>query len=104
MEFHDLVNKRMSVNLSVLDAIIYSSMVVSTDEPNYDLPKPWTPSGLGVLKSLLTNRSLSAMMGYQGHRQTFTDPSSFVVKNRLDHPFDSIFMPHEVLKSYGLKG
>ena len=97
IEFHDLVNRRLSVNLSVLDAIIYSSMVVSTDEPNYDLPKPWTTSGLGVLKSLLTNRSLSAMMGYQGHRQTFTDPSSFTVKNRLDNPFDVIFVPEEVL-------
>ncbi len=97
MEFHDLVNKRLNVNLSVLDAIIYSSMVVSVDEPNYDLPKPWTTSGLGVLRSLLGNRSLSAMMGYQGHRQTFTDPGSFVIKNRLDHSFDSIFMPLECL-------
>jgi hypothetical protein len=97
-EFHDLVNRLLNVNLSVLDVIIYSSMVVDTDEPNYDLPKPGTKSGLGVLRLLLSNRSLSAMMGYQGHRYTFTDPSSFVVKNRLDHPFDVLFMPHEVLQ------
>jgi hypothetical protein len=97
VEFHDLVNRRLNVNLSVLDTIIYSSMVVNVDEPNYDLPKPWTSSGLGVLRLLLSNRSLSAMMGYQGHRHTFTDPSSFVVKNRMDHPFDVIFSPQEVL-------
>lgn len=97
VEFHDLVNRHISVNLSVLDAIVYSAMVVNTDEPNYDLPKPWTSSGLGVLRLLLSNRSLSAMMGYQNHRQTFTDPSSFVVRNRLDHPFDCIFAPAEVL-------
>lgn len=99
MEFHDLVNKRLNVNLSVLDTIIYSSMVVNTDEPNYDLPKPWTTSGLGVLKSLLANRSLSAMMGYQGHRQTFTDPGSFLIKNRLDNPFDCVFLPEKCLSS-----
>lgn len=99
VEFHDLVNRRLNVNLSVLDAIIYSSMVVDTDEPNYDLPKPWTRSGLGVLRLLLSNRSLSAQLGYQGHRHTFTDPSSFVVKNRMDHSFDVIFMPQEVLQA-----
>lgn len=97
IEFHDLVNRRLSVNLSVLDTIIYSTMVVDVDTPNYDLPKPWTSSGLGVLKLLISNRSLSATMAYQGHRVTFTDPSSFVVKNRLDHPFDVIFAPKEVL-------
>lgn len=95
--FHDLVNRRLNVNLSVLDVIIYSSMVVDTDVPNYDLPKPWTSSGMGVLRLLLANRSLSAMMGYQGHRQTFTSPSSFVVKNRPPHPFDAVFMPAEVI-------
>lgn len=99
MEFHDLVNRRLNVNLAILDVIIYSSMVVNTDEPNYDLPKPWTSSGLGVLNLLLANRSLSAMMGYQGHRHTFTDPSSFFVKNRLDSPFDVIFLPDEVLSA-----
>jgi hypothetical protein len=97
VEFHDLVNRRLNVNVSVLDTIIYSTMVVDTDEPNYDLPKPWTKSGLGVLRLLLSNRSLSAMLAYQGHRQTFTDASSFMVTNRLNHPFDVIFMPQEVL-------
>ncbi len=101
VEFHDLVNRRLSVNLSVLSLIIYSSMVVNIDECNYDLPKLGTQMGLGVLKALLAYRSLSAMLSYEGHRQTFTDASSFRVRNRLDHPFDSLFMPHEVLTEHG---
>lgn len=101
-QFHDLVNKRtLSVNLSVLDVIVYSAMVVDIDAHNYDLPKVGTNSGLGVLKSLLMSRSLSAMMCYQDHRQTFTNPSNYVVGNRLDHPFDSTFMPNEVLTPFG---
>ena len=98
VEFYDLVNHRMQVNLSVLEVILYSSMVISAVDNNYDLPKPWTTSGLGVMRMLLRNRSLSAQMGYQGHRETFTDPTSYTNTNRMSHVFDCAIMPHEVMK------
>lgn len=98
VEFYDLVNHRLQVNLAVLEVILYSSMVVSAVDNNYDLPKPWTTSGLGVMRMLLRNRSLSAQMGYQGHRETFTDPTSYTNTNRMSHVFDCAIMPHEVMK------
>lgn len=98
VEFYDLVNKRLQVNLSVLEVILYSSMVVSALHGNYDLPKPWTQSGLGVMRMLLKNRSISAQMGFQGHRDTFVDPSSYTKTNRMSHIFDAAILPYEVLQ------
>lgn len=96
IEFYDLVNRRLSVNLAILEVILYSSMVVSATNNDYALPKPWTTSGVGVMRMLLTSRSLSATMGYQQHRDTMVSPASYVNKNRLDHIFDGILLPNEV--------
>jgi hypothetical protein len=93
VEFYDLVNHRLSVNLSVLEVILYSSMVVSAMDNNYDLPKTWTSSGVGVMRMLLRNRSLSAQMGYEKHHHVFVDPASYVERNRMDHIFDGILIP-----------
>lgn len=97
VDFYDLVNRRLQVNLSVLEVIQYSSMIVDALEGNYDLPKVGDNRGLGVMRQLIQNRSLSAQMGYQSHRETFTDPTSFTHTNRMDHIFDSAILPDEVL-------
>jgi hypothetical protein len=97
IEFYDLVNHRLNINLAVLEVILYSSMVVSATKGDYSLPKPWTESGVGVMRKLLECRSMSATMGYQGHLVAFTSASSFCNKNRMDHIMDAVLMPHEVL-------
>lgn len=90
IEFHDLVNKRITINLSILSIIIYSSMVVSATEGNYALPKPWTTSGLGVMRLIIDHRSLSAKMAYQGQVSTILSPNSYLLTNRPDHLFDDL--------------
>lgn len=95
-EFHDLVNKRITVNLSILSIIIYSSMVVSATEGNYSLPKPWTTSGMGVMKLIMENRSLSATMAYERQTNTVLSPNSYLMTNRPDHIFDSLICPSEM--------
>lgn len=95
-EFHDLVNKRITVNLSILSIIIYSSMVVSATEGNYSLPKPWTGSGMGVMKLIMENRSLSATMAYERQTGTVLSPNSYLMTNRPDHIFDSLICPSEM--------
>ena len=93
VDFYDLVNRRLDVSLSVLEVILYSSMVVSALENNYDLPKPWTMNGVGVMRMLLRNRSLSAQMGYEKHHHVFIDPASYVEQKRMDNIFDGVLMP-----------
>ncbi len=93
VEFHDLVNRRLEVNLSVLEIVLYSSMVINAEEGNYALPKEWTESNLGAMRLVMANRSLAAQMAYQNHRQTFVDPTSYTLKNRMNHIFDHVLMP-----------
>jgi hypothetical protein len=100
IELHDLVNRRLSINLSILEIILYSSMIVSASENDYGLPKPWTNSGIGVKQMLLTKRSLSSTMGYERHRETLTDPSSYTLTNRMDNVMDVLCVPEILNKGY----
>jgi len=99
IELHDLVNRRLSINLSILEIILYSSMIVSATEGDYSLPKPWTSSGVGVKQMLLTERSLSATMSYERHRETLINPASYVRTNRMDHVMDVMVVPRILNKA-----
>jgi len=98
VELYDLVNDKLTVNLAVLDVVMYGSMIVSADRDDYSLPKPWTDCGLGVMRKSMANRSLSTAMAYEGHREIFTDPNSYININRVNHPFDGLLLPYEVFK------
>lgn len=96
IDLFDLVNDKLSVNLAVLDVVLYGSMIVSAVDGDYSLPKPWTQQSLGIMKLSMANRSLAPAMAYEGHQQVITDPLSYVETNRPDHPMDGILMPNEV--------
>lgn len=101
-ELFDLVNSRLSVNLSVLEVMAYSSMVVNADPstPDYALPKANTRYGFGSYRLNIENRSIGAMMAYEGQHDSLVNPTSFVYKNRIDSPMDIFICPEEVLKYY----
>ena len=94
VELFDLVNSKLTVNLAVLDVVLYATMVVSSEDNNFDLPKPHTQSELGVMVLTIANRSLSAAMAYEGHKQILTSPSSYIHTNRMNHPLDSLLVHH----------
>ncbi len=100
IQLHDLVNRRLSINLSILEVILYSSMVVSAIDNDYSLPKPWTQNGVGVKQALLTERSLGATMGYERHRDTLINPASYMRTNRMDHVMDALVVPSILNKNY----
>lgn len=97
MDLFTLVNNRLSVNLAVLEVTLYAAMIRSAEHYDYGLVKPHTESGLGVLKNVLMYRSASAYMAYERHSEFINAPESFVLTNRMEHPFDAILMPAEVL-------
>lgn len=95
LEFHDLVNKKLNVNFAVNEIVVYGAMIVSAEENNFSLPKPWTQSGLGVKDVTLMMRSLSAEMAHESHYQVLYDPASYIHTNRMPHSFDGLLMPYE---------
>jgi hypothetical protein len=96
VQLYDLVNDKLSVNLAVLEVILYATMIVSAEKMDYGLPKPWTERGLGVMSMTMARRSASAAMAYEGHREYITSPLSYIFPNVPDHPMDGILMPAEV--------
>lgn len=90
VELFDLVNDKLSVNIAVLDVVLYGTMIVSAEGRDYSLPKPWTDNGLGIMRMSMANRSLSAAMAYEGHRDVLVSPISYISSNRVDHPFDRL--------------
>jgi hypothetical protein len=90
VDLFDLVNDKLTVNLAVLDVVLYSTMIISAEHGNYALPKPWSLNGLGVMKLSMANRSLSAAFAYEGHREIIVSPISYISVNRPDHPFDRL--------------
>lgn len=91
--FFDLVNSKLVVNLAVLEIVLYGIMVVSALEENYSLPKPFTDSGIGVMRLVMQRRSLSALLAYQGVKPAIIDPINYIGRNRMPHIFDDVIMP-----------
>lgn len=102
VEFYDLVNDKLTVNLAVLEVILYGMLIVSAEKNDYSLPKPWTDCGVGIMSLSMTRRSASAMMAYEGHREFITSPTSYIYTNRLNHPMDWILCPADVQRSESL--
>jgi hypothetical protein len=93
VELYNLVNEKLTVNLAVLECVLYATMVVSSSKNDFSLPKTWTERGLGVMRYSMQNRSLSAAMAFQGHRDIIVSPNSFVYTNRPEHIFDKLLVP-----------
>ncbi len=102
VEFHDLVNsKQLNMNLAINEIVVYGTMIISAEEGDYRLPKPWTKSGFGVMKKTMMYRSSAPGMAYQNHRQILTNPESYCIPIRPDHPLDGILMPYETFGNPG---
>jgi hypothetical protein len=96
VELTELMNRKARVNLAVVEVTLRGAMIRSAERYDYATPKPWTESGLGVMRNTILYRSLAPFMAYEHHAEGIYAPESFGIKNRPDHPFDGILMPREV--------
>lgn len=97
-ELIETVFERRPYHLSVLQMVAYGCMITNMQNHDGALPKPWSDSAVGVLRSTMRVRSLSPAMAFQDHDKTLTAATTFNVTNRPDHMFDWILLPQEVAK------
>ena len=90
---YELVNSKLNVNLAILEVVLYGISIISAENYDYHLPKPWTDRGIGVKETIMAYRSLSATMAFEDHRDILTNPTSFMLDNRPDHPLDLLLTP-----------
>lgn len=96
VELHDTINTRMSVSLSILSAIVYSYSIVSSEDFDMSLPKPWTAQEYGQSVAVHELRSLGSAMAFERHQYVLVSPLSFLIRNRPNHPFDHILCGEEI--------
>lgn len=97
VELTTLMNRKARVNLAVVEVTLRGAMIRSAERYDYAMPKPWTESGLGVMRNTIQYRSLAAFMAYEHHAEGIYSAESFVLKNRPDHLFDMLLMPRAVV-------
>jgi hypothetical protein len=89
---YKLVSTKIKFNIAHLEVIMFSTMITSYANKDFDIPYDATQGQFGYYSSTMKNRSLSALMAYQGHVAGLLDPNSFNIKNRPPHSFDPLLM------------
>lgn len=97
-QLFDLVNSKTNVNIAVLEVIIYSTSIVSDEDYDYSLPKERTKFQFGVASNIMTYRSISAAMAFEGHLKVLSDPVNFLYTRKPNHPFDALVVPEQMNK------
>lgn len=96
VDLFTLVNEKLNVNLAILEVVLYAAMIVSAEENDYALPKPWGKQGMGVMRMTMDYRNLAPRMAYERHCDVITNPATYLLPNRFEHIFDALLMPREV--------
>lgn len=99
-ELFDLVNSKLSVNLSLLGVVVYSSMIADGRNDNFEMARNQENSSLGVAEMTIRHRSMSAVYAYEYQASQIINPRSFYKENRPDSLFDTFICPQEVVTAY----
>lgn len=89
-EFHAIVSTQMHINLVYLQVIIKVSMIRSSKNFDYRMPLPGNVCEFGKYATLIAGRSASAILAYQNQRIILSEPQSYLIEHRPDHPLDQL--------------
>jgi len=95
LELYNLVNKKMTINIAITEVAIYAMMC---DGLTTGLARHSDNPTLGILSEVLKNRSLSAQLAYESHRETYRNSRNYFQENRPDSAYDVLVSPEEWFK------
>lgn len=87
-----LVSTKIRFNIAHLEVIMYSTMITSSANKDYDIPYTADNGEYHLYSTVMKNRSLSGSMAYQGHVSVLLDPASFIIRKRPEHMFDPLIL------------
>ena len=92
-----IVNRKLNINIALLEVIIYAFSVKDGKNGNYDLARGTKDPELRRIADLLFGRSLGAGYGYENLLDNILNPKSFNGNNSVDHVLDSLLKPKETV-------
>lgn len=95
-ELFDLVNSKISVNIALLEVMVYAVMTPGVDD--YGLARNKPNPIVNIARNIIINRSLGPAYAYEGQAETIANPRSFFQHNRPDSPIDVFLNPREVVR------
>lgn len=91
-QLYKLVSTKIKFNIAHLEVIMYSTMITSYANKDFDIPYNAEEGEYNDYSSTMKNRSMSALMAYQGHVAALLEPNSFIIRVRPEHMFDSLLL------------
>lgn len=89
-DFHMLISSKLNINIVHLEMVLYSTMIQSSSEIRYGLPKPGQPCEFGRFSDILPNRSLAPLFAHQEQKRQLFNINSYLVTER--HPTNMDFL------------
>jgi len=96
----DLVNKKLGINIALLEVIAYAFTAQNLSELNYDLGRNAATHDVIGFKEAINFRSIGGSYGWDDLLRKVLDPMSYLEDNKPDHPMDVRFAPREVVDKY----
>lgn len=95
-----LINRKMNINIAILEVIVYAFTVYDRETGNFDLSRGSNNPTMGKLAELVSKRSASAAIAYEDIFDEMVNPSLFFSQYRPNHILDVMLMPNEAIESY----
>jgi len=88
----DMTNRKFSVNLGIVELILYCMMARDPKNGDYRLPKKGTGRHFVPQAKIMNGRSLSAKVAYERQYEMVADPKAYIHRARPNHEFDHLIL------------
>lgn len=86
--FFNMVNEKLNIHFTHCEVLIYAMCVRDSMNKDYRLPKPGITGKFEKYTKIMANRSHGGALAFEKQHEFMERPSSFVVKERNDSPYD----------------
>ncbi len=90
--FFNMLNEKLSINITHCEILVYAMMVRSSTQRDYRLPVPGLSGSFEKYNTLMMNRSLAAAMAFEKQDRPLVSASSFIYTKRNSHPYDLLLL------------
>jgi hypothetical protein len=96
IDFADLVNSQLFVNIKHLEVILLTLMRPADDPDDYRLPPIDRPAKFEEHRTLMQYRSLGQELAYERQPDMIEDPDSYLIKDRPPGLLDPFVYPEVI--------